>query len=67
MTGETATRILQYLGRFDRRLAAVARGLRVLNVRPMSLQAQVVPVKCRLDRFDDRDGRIEKRLDLVEG
>ncbi|MEO0654432.1 MAG: hypothetical protein AAFY77_06155 [Pseudomonadota bacterium] len=67
MTGKTATRILLYLGRFDRRLAAVARDLRVLNLRPMSLQAQVVPVKCRLGRFDDRDGRIEKRLDLVEG
>lgn len=67
MTGKTATRILQYLGRLDRRLAAVARDLRVFNVRPMSLQAQAVPVNCRLDRIDEGKGRIEKRLDLVEG
>mgnify|MGYP001796104520 CR=1 FL=1 len=67
MTGKSATLILQYARRFDRRLAAVARDLRVFNVRPMSLQAQVVPVNCRLDRLDDRKGRIKKRLDLVEG
>lgn len=80
MVEEPGNLILQYLRRFDARLARLEDDMLDVKMRLSSIESQivglhnemahvrgdVVHVLHRLDRTDERLLRIERRLDLVE-
>lgn len=66
MTDETANLVLEHLKRIRVTLDDLREETRELKVRTSNVEAQVVALDHRMDPFDDRLARIERRLDLVE-
>ncbi|MGH6987683.1 MAG: hypothetical protein ACRED9_12715 [Caulobacteraceae bacterium] len=73
MADEPESLVLEYLRRFDRRLAdfemkidRVHDDVRDLKIRMTSVEENLVGVQRRLDRLEDRVERIERRLGLVD-
>jgi hypothetical protein len=73
MTSETENRVLEQLKRIQTRLANMELDLSDLKVRTSSIETHqgqslvlLGSVSQRMDRFDGRLGRIERRLDLVD-
>jgi len=69
---KTASLILEYLRRLDKRQAAMHEDLMLIRDRLGSLESQAslmrgdpVRLEHRLDRMDARVARIERRLDLA--
>ena len=73
MAEEPGNLILQYLRRFDARLARLEDEMLDVKMRLSSIESQLTGLRVdvthvlhRLDKTDERLLRIERRLDLVE-
>lgn len=73
MAKEPENIVLEYLCRFDRRLADFDTKLdrlhddvRDLKIRMTLVEENLAGVQRRLDRLEERVERIERRLDLVD-
>lgn len=66
MTEEPHNLILDFLRRFDTRLNRIEEGIRDVKFRVGSIETSVAHVSSKMDRFDERLSRIERRLDLVD-
>ena len=72
MSDEPDSIVLRYLRRIDERTERLEADMKDMKTRLTSVEEQVsllrsdtVHVQHRLDRVEDRLGRIEKRLDLI--
>jgi hypothetical protein len=66
MTDETANLILEHMRYIRARVDAIFMDVEDLKVRMTANEMQVAAMGRRLDRMDERLGRIERRLELVE-
>jgi predicted nucleic acid-binding Zn-ribbon protein len=73
MSGEPENLVLEYLRRFDRRLAdmdakidRILDDVHMLKVRMTAVEENLVGVQRRIDRVEERLERVERRVGLVE-
>ena len=73
MTAEVENIVLEHLRHMRRTLDRVAEDVSDLKLRMSSIehhagqiQVQMAGLNSRMDRFDERLGRVERRLDLVD-
>jgi hypothetical protein len=66
MADEPQNLILEFLGRFDRRLENIETDTKEIKSRMSGVEEAVVRVNRGLDCIEERVERIEKRLDLVD-
>ena len=66
MVDEPDNLILTYLRRLDTKFDHMADDIRDLKVRMTAVEEGLAGVHRRMDRFEVRLERIERRLDLVE-
>jgi hypothetical protein len=73
MTDETANLILEYLRNIRSDTTAIRNDVDDLKLRMTAVehhlgqqQVQLAAINGRIDRLDERVGRIERRLELVE-
>jgi NADH-quinone oxidoreductase subunit G len=66
LADEPQNLILEFLGRFDRRLENIETDTKEIKSRMSGVEEAVVRVNRGLDCIEERVERIEKRLDLVD-
>ena len=59
--------VLQILRRVDQNVDRLRDDMRDLKIPVSGIEENMVVVQRRLDRFDDRLERIERRFDLIDG
>jgi septal ring factor EnvC (AmiA/AmiB activator) len=73
MTAETESLILEILKNIQGRLARMEADMQDLKLRQSAVEGhlgqqsvQIAALNARMDRFDERLARIERRLDLID-
>jgi septal ring factor EnvC (AmiA/AmiB activator) len=73
MTAETESLILENLKNIQGRLARMEADMQDLKLRQSAVEGhlgqqsvQIAALNARMDRFDERMARIERRLDLID-
>ncbi|WP_309630114.1 hypothetical protein [Brevundimonas sp.] len=61
---EPESLVLRYLRQIDQKVDRLVEDMRDMKVRMSSMEQNMTVVQRRLDRFDDRFDRIERRLEL---
>ena len=63
---EPESLVLRYLRQIDQKVDRLVEDMRDMKVRMSSMEQNMTVVQRRLDRFDDRFDRIERRLELQD-
>ena len=63
---EPESLVLRYLRQIDQKVDLLVEDMRDMKIRMSSMEQNMTVVQRRLDRFDDRYDRIERRLELQD-